>query len=363
MPGPTFAVVGCGILGCLTARELAARVPSARISVFDRAAAGSGASRLSAGLHIPAGATPEVRQFAAYAEDAYAALAAQQPHLPIRSLPMTIVAAPSSAARIEGTYLPGRLTRTVGPGPDAVRAPQDAAYWKAEGCHYADVAGLIDALLADLRHDKGADVRVAEGVRVQELSAGEAGVEIGLSTGERLTVDHAVLAPGPWVHDPAWRELLSPLGLRVKKIVALHVEVPPEEGDGAVYFPDEEAFLLPMHRRGHWLLSYTCPEWDPVPDSLPEPLAARHLEQGRALLRRYAPSFTEHCGSGRVFCDAYSPDRVPRVRTVSESPGGARIVFAGAANGSGYRLAPALAHAAANLLVPSTEPPRSRSTS
>jgi glycine/D-amino acid oxidase-like deaminating enzyme len=48
-----------------------------------------------------------------------------------------------------------------------------------------------------------------------------------------------------------------------------------------------------------------------------------------------------------VFCDAYSPSREPLVRTLDHD---ARIVFAGAANGSGYRLAPAIAAEAADLL-------------
>jgi glycine/D-amino acid oxidase-like deaminating enzyme len=51
--------------------------------------------------------------------------------------------------------------------------------------------------------------------------------------------------------------------------------------------------------------------------------------------------------SGRVFCDAYGPDTEPLIRALD---GTGRIVFSGAANGSGYRLAPAMASEAADLL-------------
>jgi len=64
-------------------------------------------------------------------------------------------------------------------------------------------------------------------------------------------------------------------------------------------------------------------------------------------LERYLPELADAASSGRVFCDAYSPTGEPCVRTLDQA---GRIVFAGAANGSGYRLAPAIASEAADLL-------------
>ena len=43
-----IAVVGGGIIGCLTARELLARRPERTVAVLDRDSVGSGASRRSA---------------------------------------------------------------------------------------------------------------------------------------------------------------------------------------------------------------------------------------------------------------------------------------------------------------------------
>jgi D-arginine dehydrogenase len=141
------------------------------------------------------------------------------------------------------------------------------------------------------------------------------------------------------------------LSARVKKVVALHIEQCPSKDDSAIILEDEDAFLLPLHDRGHWLFSYTCQEWDVDPDGVGEGLSRRNVEEARQILSRYAPTLVECCTSGRVFCDAYSSNREPQVRVLD---GDERIIFAGAASGSGYRLAPAIAAEAADLLdIPS----------
>jgi glycine/D-amino acid oxidase-like deaminating enzyme len=135
----------------------------------------------------------------------------------------------------------------------------------------------------------------------------------------------------------------------VKKIVALHVEQPATTRDHVVLFQDDDAFLLPLPHRGHWLFSYTCRKWDVDPDWPPDGLTAEDIAEAHSCLGRYAPTLVERCTSGRAFCDAYSQDGEPVVRALDDA---GRIVFAGAANGSGYRLAPAIAAAAAKTLLP-----------
>jgi glycine/D-amino acid oxidase-like deaminating enzyme len=189
---------------------------------------------------------------------------------------------------------------------------------------------------------------------VRSLHSTGDGVRLRLGTGETVTAGRIVLAPGPWLTAEAWSGLVAPLGARVKKVVALHVRRRPEPGDSGVLFQQEDAFLLPLPGRGHWLFSYTCAEWDADPDSPSTGLTERNLSDAREILRRYAPEMADACTSGRVFYDAYSGTGEPLVRPLGE---GGRVVFAGAANGSGYRLAPAIAAEAADLL----ELPRSGS--
>ena len=66
-----------------------------------------------------------------------------------------------------------------------------------------------------------------EGVGVEALLPGPQSVALKLGTGEELTARQVVLAPGPWLGAPAWRDLVAPLGVRVKKVVAAAHRAPP----------------------------------------------------------------------------------------------------------------------------------------
>jgi D-arginine dehydrogenase len=338
MAQPALIVVGAGIAGCLIARELAAR--GAAVTVLERDTVGAGASRRSAGLHLARGATPRTRAMSAASHAYYAELRLRSPGLPIYPVGATLICdrepagyltAPVPAARVRG-----------------IRIPNGYHAWRIEDSHLADVYALTQAIAAGLR----SRVRVAEGVAVTGLGSGPAAVTVDTSTGERLTADYVVLAPGPWLAAPAWRDLVAPLGLRVKKVAALHIARQPGPADEAVVLDADDAFLLPVGHRGHWLFSYASQDWDVEPDAPARGLSHQEIQAARACLRRYSPALAAACDGGRVFCDAYSPSREPLVSPVDEA---GRIVFAGAASGSGYRLAPALAAEVADYLAPAWE--------
>ncbi|MEU6291343.1 FAD-binding oxidoreductase [Streptomyces sp. NPDC046988] len=346
------AIVGAGIVGCLTARAVLDRLPGRSIAVVERDAVAGGASRRSAGLHFPRGASAAVRRMASFSESYYRTLKREDPQLPIHGLDTTVIAADARADRLAEHYLPGRLRRTDRPPPGPagpVRLPGGTGAWQVTGGQYADVAALTQRLAARLRPA----VRFLEGTRVRTVASRPGHVGLGLSSGATLTASKVLLAPGPWLADPAWRPWTAGLGLRVKKVVALHVERRPRPTEGAIVFEDEDAFLLPVHHRGHWLFSYTSAQWDVAPDAADHCVTPAELAEARSVLDRLAPELVPLCTTGRVFCDAYSPDRIPVVGPVDEFQ---NVIFAGAANGSGYRLAPAIAADAARLLCPTTVP-------
>lgn len=381
MTGTGTIVIGGGIIGCLVAREIAARAPAqvapaswpasaqAPVTLLEADAVGAGASRRSAGLHLPRGATRRVRRMSAYSHAYYADLASADPSLPVYQVPATLVIAPGHEDLRE-RYLPeAALTPASAPADLRVTLPDGATAYRVHGAHYSDVGQLTRRLAHELAQDRDPRPRVAvtEGVAVTALHAGDDAVTVECGTGQRLTAAHVVLAPGPWLATPAWRDLIAPLGLRVKRIVALHVAAeqtqptqPTQPGqpgqagraDEAVLFDSDDAFLLPLPDRGHWLFSYSCQEWDPDPDAPAAGLTAAHLRAATGCLGRYSPQLAGRCQGGRVFCDAYSPAGEPVVRAVD--PAG-RIIFAGAAGGSGYRLGPAIAAEAADLLAQSSE--------
>jgi glycine/D-amino acid oxidase-like deaminating enzyme len=345
MTQPSVAIIGAGILGCLIARELADRHPEVSITVLDRDAIGSGASRRSAGLHVPRGATARTRRMSADSHAYYAGLKARRPGLPIYAVGVTMISDRGSGGP-GGDYLTqASPSPAAGAADGAVVIPDGCQAWHITGCHYADVYQLGQALAADLRPR----VRFLEGVAVTGLVSEAGSVTVHTGTGQRLVADSVILAPGPWLSAPAWAERVTTLGLRVKKIVAVHIEQRPNPADEAVILDPQDAFLLPLIHRGHWLFSYTSQDWDVDPDAPATGLSAADLGAARDCLRHYSPALAEACGAGRVFCDAYSPDREPLVRALDEA---GRIVFAGAANGSGYRLGPAIAAEAVDLLEP-----------
>ncbi|MFD0352149.1 NAD(P)/FAD-dependent oxidoreductase [Streptomyces sp. NPDC127110] len=344
MKSADIAVVGAGITGILAARELSARAPSQSIVVVERGEIAGGASRRSAGLHFPRGGTPRARAFAAFSHDYYERLLANQPALPIFRLDMSLIAREARAPALSEKYLDrARLVRGDTCHP-LVSPPPDSGVWEGSGCHYADVPALT-RILADQLRDR---VELSEGVEVVGLEPDGDGFLLRLGSGGTIRAGRVVLAPGPWLHTGAWKELVAPLGARVKKIVALHIDRRPTERDPVIVFDDEDAFLLPMARRGYWLFSYTCQEWDVSPDTVSASLSGRHLAEAQELLRRHAPQLRTAATSGRVFCDAYSPDGAPLVEALD--PEG-RLVFAGASSGSGYRFAPATAAAIADLVA------------
>lgn len=325
-----LAVVGGGVIGALVAHEAVAAFPDATVAVLERGLIGQGASSRSAGVHFPRGATARVRAMTEHSHRVWERLAAEL-DLPIRPVDATVVTG-GDADTIATTYL--RLgAETVPADPAGAWAASDARAWTLHGCHYADVQSVAGRVLASLR-DR---VTVLEGNEVTEISSGGEH-RLTLGHGRELLARRVVLAPGPWIAHPAWTDLVAPLGLRVKKIVAAHIESTPAPDEPLTVFHDEDAFLLPLHERGHFLFSYTCDRWDVTPDDRGLVLERSDLDDARAVLGRFAPDLAARCESGRVFCDAYSPRREPVVAELR--PG---LVFAGAAAGSGYRLAPAIA--------------------
>lgn len=346
------AIIGGGIIGCLTARRLVDSRPGLRLAVLERDAVGSGASRRSVGLHFPRGATPRVREMSAYSHDYYEALRARDPKLPIHRIALTLLAEEKNAADVESCYLDRAALERVAVPPSGslpFRVPEGHAVWTGIGCQYAAVGALAQELARDLAPSVG----IHEAVAVTAVESEADRVRLRLGTGRSLTAGAVVLAPGPWLADPAWRELLAPLGARVKKIVALRIDRRPEPADRVVVLHDTDEFLLPRPDLGCWLYSYTCQDWDVDPDRLGAApgLSPDELDRALAQLRSWSPKAAEHVAGGRVFCDAYAADRQP----IAVPLAGTRVVFAGAANGSGYRLAPALARAADALLQPEPE--------
>ncbi|MFI9503891.1 NAD(P)/FAD-dependent oxidoreductase [Nocardia sp. NPDC052566] len=329
-----IAVVGGGIVGAVVTREFAMAYPGADIVVLEQGLIGLGASSRSAGVHFPRGATARVRSMTGYSHRYWRDLAVEL-DLPLCAVDATVVASADRAGAVRAAYLDLGATTTAA-------APAGTLAWTLHGCHYADVLAVTQRILSALC----GRVIIWEGSEVVAVEPGD-DHRLVLRHGGELRARRVVLCPGPWIAHPAWADLVAPLGLRVKKIVAAHIDAAPGPDTPLIVFDDEDAFLLPVRHRGHFLFSYTCEVWDVSPDTVALGVSRAELDDARAVLERYAPELVRRCRSGRVFCDAYSPRREPVVAELG--PG---LVFAGAAGGSGYRLAPAIARDAIACLDP-----------
>lgn len=337
-----IVVVGGGIVGTLIASRLLAEDSTRRVTLVDAGLVGHGASQYSAGVHFPVGRSQRAKALAAAGADYYAGLRTRMPTLPIYPFEPWVAADSEQASQVEARCVGLRSPNdTDGPAPEGLSP--GLVLWRLPDCHVADVQQVAQWHAQALR----GRAELLEGLRVAAIDECDAGVRVQLSDRSTLAADALVLAPGPWANTGAFQPFTAALGIRIKKVVALHVD-PAQKHAAALLFPLEDAFLAPVPHRDHWLFSYTCPQWDVTPEAMRcASLERREFNEAQAVLTRVAPGLLARPPiAGRMFCDAYCSEREPIVREVGVH---GRIVFAGAANGSGYRLAPGMANEVATL--------------
>ncbi|MBP2845678.1 FAD-binding oxidoreductase [Dickeya oryzae] len=338
-----IAIVGGGILGSTIARELLNNYPELTLVIIDKKLSGSGASFYSAGVHFPRGGSERVRKMSAYSHDYYQSLI--ENGAPIYPLMMELITESCNIPRVEEKYLACTgFHQTENCSSNLINlsgaAGNDLRVLKGSGAHYANVFALVNDYMQQLR-DK---IDYLEGTEVEAIEREKCGYRLSLSSGVNIQARQAIVVPGPWIEHPLNATVLSASGLRVKKIVAAHVNIKPAEQAPLIVFDEEDAFLLPCHHRKQWLFSYTCKEWDVDPESI-RSLKPSDLANAREILAKYAPALADQIHDGRVFCDAYSPGSEP---TVIRADNG--VIYAAGCNGSGYRLAPAIAAEVIHLI-------------
>lgn len=334
----SLMVIGGGIIGHMVAMRALEFNPHEEIVMIEQDIAGSGASARSAGLHFPLGRSAAVRNMSLRSQRFYEAAVEKSPHLPMAPLRLRIHCRDSKADWLEGILTEGSRPQKIRYDAEPASDVADAiSTWAACGAHRTDVAAYI----ASMRRWLCGRMRFLDGMKVIRIDDPGDCIAVTTNDGSRITSERAVLAPGPWALEPAFKPFIAPTGVRIKKVVAFHVEEDCPEKDEAVdLFVEDDAFLMPRGDGQARLFSYTCTEWDVSPQSISQGVTEANRAEAEAVLRRNVPHFHGRLLGGQFFCDAYSPDRVPIADCVSAS---GRLVFAGAANGSGYRLAPAIA--------------------
>jgi glycine/D-amino acid oxidase-like deaminating enzyme len=332
-----LAVVGAGIVGTMTAHLATATHPEWSSVLIDRGLPGHGATAYSLALDAGSTANPAVRRLVDQSAPISRELAAAMPACFRTLSAIAISRSPAGGGQGGGLH---RLRRRW---PDMVLRP-DETVTAGLTATCARPLALVEALVTGMRR-RG--VQVWDGTEVTALQSASEGVRLSMADGRALVASRVVIAIGPWITTGHWQVFARRLGVRVKKIVAMHLDIKPRVDDPVVLFMADDAFLLPDVDGDRYLFSFASQEWDVAPDSAHLRITPADRELALEILERRSPGLARHWSGGRVFCDAYSPNRAPLVAGLDADP---RACIATGGSGSGFRLAPGIALAALGFL-------------
>ncbi len=333
----TVAIIGGGIIGYAVAWEICHSFPEHEVILLDQDIPGAGASARSAGLHFPVGRNPKVREMSRYSETFYKDLKETYSEVPIKPLALRVHSSKLNEGELSELFTspPQPLSNeeqvevfeTLGTGYNV---------WNMDEGQFAEVVPLINFY----RRQLSSRLKTHFGLKVSHIK--EQGDKVSFTTQDGLTLeaDQLVLCPGPWARSEVFYPYTQNLGIHIKRIVAFHIDDVAPPAKTVDFFFDEDAFFMPLEGGHKRLFSFTRTKWGVTPAESYGEITVEDREQGLSVLDKIGPRLSAQMRGGQVFCDAYNDSRAPIVTLVGQS---GRIVFAGAANGSGYRLAPAIA--------------------
>ncbi|RKT10472.1 glycine/D-amino acid oxidase-like deaminating enzyme [Paraburkholderia sp. RAU2J] len=345
-----LAVVGGGIVGAWTLYLATLRHPRWRIVLVDRYRVDDGATAHSAGVLLATGRSARERKLAAISADLYGDVQALLGLKTTQADVFWVADAQSSdevrsgavdfsigGDSIPQTELENRLgvPANLGGAQIVLRG----------GTAVSHDPGLIARSLisASLRSEH---VSCVEGAAVTMMRPSSGGAEVRLADGRAFHAARSVVAVGPWIVEEPFETFADAHDVRIKKVVALHVDHSPQPDAAAVFFPQDDAYLMPLPARNQWLFSFRSDEWDCRPRKHALEISERDRDLAKDVLHRYLPELANVCCGGRVFCDAYTSTGEPLV-SLDRSRA---AVFAGAGSGAGFRLAPGIADEALRLI-------------
>jgi glycine/D-amino acid oxidase-like deaminating enzyme len=345
-----LVIVGGGIVGAWALHLAGTRHPAWRTLLIERSLIGDGATAHSAGVSLGVGGTAWERELAATSGALYAEAgsALGVPGSPTRAL---WIIADDLIDRVRGAAV-GFALAAAGSDDRALleRALPGIRIGRGESLlaggtpHRYEPGDTARAIAAHARRAPGATCW--EGTEVASTQPGPDGVDVALRDGTVVHAARALVAVGPWALGGPTSDVARHLGIRIKKVVALHLDVPPAPEAPAVFLPQADAYLMPLPARRQWLFSFRSSAWDVAPGS---ELAISDADRdvAGAVLERYVPGMMAACRGGRVFCDAYAPSGEP---VVARHPASPRLVTAGAGGGAGFRFGPGIAAKALAML-------------
>jgi D-hydroxyproline dehydrogenase subunit beta len=351
-----LAIVGGGITGAWCLHFAAQKFPAWRIILLESSRIAGGATAHSAGVFFAVGRSDRERHLAARSAVHYAAVRNR----------FTLESSEAPAYWIaDRAALPSLLKMSVGFTVECCQGGLEGATdsWglrvvrdTAETLFCGGTSISMEpaaVATALIRHAAlSSSASVCEGVGVQQIDAAAGAIELVLSDGSILTAGRIIVAVGPWIaHGPMANGLIESVAserdIRIKKVVALHIDRSPVSRSPAIFLHSHDAYLMPIPRRKQWLFSFRSEEWNVKVEGQALTISQIDRDLAHSILGQYFPGLVDHCFGGRVFCDAYTADSEPVVSSRDND----RLIVVGAGSGAGFRLAPGLAEEAVLRLV------------
>jgi glycine/D-amino acid oxidase-like deaminating enzyme len=342
-----LAIVGGGIIGAMLAWRSLKRHPEWRTLWVDRSLLGHGASIYSGGLITPFGRTEPHRKFANISARLLVELTEDIGSLPVRELTGWLVAPPDKRTELLTWFVSGHLPSAVSSNilhsliPD-LALPNGEIFMGPFPVRHGWPIDMIKRITSLCRAN--GSFSIWEGVELTDWRPSGNSISLSFLVGDAVETQHLVLASGPW---QIRNELDQPPGIRVKKVAALHVEIPPVDSAPVILFANHDAFLLPLPEERRWLFSFPSAVWDVEPDHSKLAIDFQDDEIAAGILARYAPAMAAQLRGGRVFCDGYTENRVPLICPMGDH---SKVIYAGGCSGSGFRFAPGIAEQALDML-------------
>ncbi len=346
-----LAIIGGGIIGVLTAWYARQKYPDWDIVLFEQGTISSGATEYSASLDIPYGHTPLRYQLSTQSGELYQQLKTAFPELPVKELEFYGIVQQQQAAKIlqqitaENAGISTDCIPTLLANHPSLILPPGTTVIAGASASQAilnEVATMVAA-----RFEATAHSSIFRNTKIVAVKNTDEKFVLQTSDDNQFSASKIIQATGPWKDEISGPQFSLVENTRVKKIVAFHIYQQPKATDPLFYFFDDDAFLMPKYEAGYWLFSFKCDHWDVQPDSNTLSIDEADIQKAQSILTKYYPSFAPLCTTGRVFCDLYSHDGDPVIEPASNF---SNYIFAGAGAGSGYRLGPAIAWQAVELL-------------
>lgn len=347
-----LVIVGGGIIGAWSLYLASMRYPHRRTLLIERSVVGGGATAHSGAISLPVGRTPWERQLAVCSARHYAlatdALGLQpDPASAYWVVNGELVESVRDAAVEFATAMSPLGARDLADNVHASAQVGQSEMVLIGGTPLSyDATNMARALVR--RSQQLANVVCWEGVGVAAMHPAVGGVSLVLTDGRVLVAEKAIVAVGPWVLGSPGDAAARAAGVRIKKVVALHIDQAPRPGAAALFLPGSDAYLMPLIKRKQWLFSFRSEEWDCTPQGSELAITDSDRATANAILGRYLPGMLGMDRGGRVFCDGYTPTGTP---IVALHPENNALVVAGAGAGAGFRLAPGIAESAIQMVL------------